>query len=171
MNFSRRHHIASVVIMVADVGLLAWGAVAAIAPERLPGPRLVPILAAGYESFTRQPWLELSPRAGEFITMLFRMFGAYIVAFCIMAIGVAAWPFRRGEGWAWWALLAGNTIAFLVPMTYDWIVDAIGPFEMTEYLGIAVIYAALAFTAPFTAAGPEEATTDYSRRKPADRLV
>lgn len=112
-----------------------------------------------------------SPRAAEFMTMLFRMFGAYIVAFCIMAIGVAARPFRRGESWAWWALLVGNTIAFLIPMTYDWIVDAIGPFEMTEYLGIAVIYLALAFTASFTAAGRDEGVADYSRRKPADRLV
>jgi hypothetical protein len=33
-------------------------------------------------------------------------------------------------------------------MTYDWTVRAIGPFEMTEYLGIAGVYAALAVTAP-----------------------
>jgi hypothetical protein len=165
---------ASVAILVADLGLLAWGAMAALAPEHLLGPGLAPILAAGYEGFTHQPWqqlMDVSPRAPEFITMVFRMFGAYIIAFCVMAIGVAAWPFRRGERWAWWALLAGNTIAFLVPMTYDWIVDAIGPFEMTEYLGIALIYAALAFTAPFAGIGREEGTTDYSRRKPADRLV
>jgi len=174
MSFSRRHQIAVVAMLVADLGLLAWGAMAALAPERLPGPQLAPILPAGYEGFTRQSWQDLvatSPRAAEFTTMLFRMFGAYIVAFCIMAIGVAAGPFRRGEPWAWWALLVGNTIAFLVPMTYDWIVDAIGPFEMTEYLGIGVIYAALALTAPFTAAGREQTTEDYSRRRPADRPV
>ena len=38
-------------------------------------------------------------------------------------------------------------------MGYDWIVNAIGPFELTEYLGLAMIWAALAVTAPFHSAG------------------
>jgi len=38
-------------------------------------------------------------------------------------------------------------------MRYDWIVNAIGPFEMSEYLGLALVYGALAVTAPFLAAG------------------
>jgi hypothetical protein len=33
-------------------------------------------------------------------------------------------------------------------MTYDRIVGAIGPFEWSEYLGLAVIYGSLAVTAP-----------------------
>ena len=152
----RRHRVAWLAILVADLGLLAWGAMAALAPEHLPGPGFAPILSAGYEGFTRHPWHELvqtSPRTADFITMLFRMFGAYIVAFCVLAVGITTAAFRRGEGWAWWVLLIGNTIAFLVPMTYDWVVGAIGPFEMSEYLGIAVIYGALAVTAPFSKAG------------------
>ena len=71
----------------------------------------------------------------------------------LLAIAVTATAFRRGYRWAWWALLVGNTIAFGAAMTYDRIVSAIGPFEMSEYLGIGVIYAALAITAPFLAAG------------------
>ena len=34
-------------------------------------------------------------------------------------------------------------------MTYDWTVNAIGPFELSEYLGLAMICGALAVTAPF----------------------
>jgi len=34
-------------------------------------------------------------------------------------------------------------------MRYDWIVNAIGPFERSEYLGLALICGALAATAPF----------------------
>ena len=49
--------------------------------------------------------------------------------------------------------LVGNTIALGAAMRYDWIVGAIGPFEMSEYLGLALIYGALAVTAPFLAAG------------------
>ena len=41
----------------------------------------------------------------------------------------------------------------------DWIADAIGPFEMSEYLGLALIYAALAVTAPFLAAGRRDRST------------
>ena len=36
------------VMLIADVGLLAWGAMAAMAPDHLLGPGSKPILAAGY---------------------------------------------------------------------------------------------------------------------------
>ena len=41
----------------------------------------------------------------------------------------------------------GNTMALVAAMRYDWIVDAIGPFELTEYVGLGLVYAALAMTA------------------------
>ena len=76
------------------------------------------------------------------------MYGAYVVAFGLLAIAVAATAFRRDDAWAWWVLLVGNTIAFVSAMTYDWTVGAIGPFELTEYLGLALIWGALAVTVP-----------------------
>src|SRR5262245_42144997 len=99
----RGHRVAWLVILIADVGLFAWGAMAALLPERLPGPGSAPILTVGYESFTMRSWQELvgtAPRTAEFITMLFRLFGAYIVAFGILAIAVTATAFRRGDAWA-----------------------------------------------------------------------
>jgi hypothetical protein len=152
----RWRRIAWSIILIADAGLLAWGAMAALLPERLPGPGSTPILAAGYESFTGGSWPEFadaSPRTAAFIMLLFRMYGVYIVAFGLLAIAVTATAFRRGESWAWWALLVGNTIAYGSAMTYDLTVSAIGPFELSEYLGLAVIYTALAVTAPFLVAG------------------
>jgi len=151
-GMKRGRRVAWLLILTADVGLLAWGAMAALAPERLPGPGSAPILTAGYEGFTKGSWQELaatSPMTAAYIVLLFRLYGAYIVAFGLLAIAVTATAFRRGDGWAWWALLVGNTIAFGAAMTYDWIVGAIGPFELSEYLGIAVVYGALAITAPF----------------------
>ena len=38
----------------------------------------------------------------------------------------------------------GGAIAFVAAMTYDRIVHAIGPFELSEYVGLALIYGALA---------------------------
>jgi hypothetical protein len=140
-------------IVVADAGIVLWGAMAAIAPEHLLGPGGAPILAAGYEGFSGGSWPELGPAARGFMEVLFRVYGAFNVAFGLLAIAIAATGFRRRETWAWWALLVGNTIAFGAAMTYDRTVNAIGPFELSEYLGLALIYAALVVNAPFLAAG------------------
>jgi hypothetical protein len=37
-------------------------------------------------------------------------------------------------------LLVGNTIALGSAITYDKMVNAIGPFELTEYLGLALVW-------------------------------
>jgi len=50
-----------------------------------------------------------------------------------------------------WALLLGNTITLVSAMAYDRTVNAIGPFELSEYLGLAMVYGALAMTAPLAA--------------------
>lgn len=150
MKPSRR--VAWILMLIADAGLLAWGAMAALAPEHLLGPGGRPILAAGYEGYSNGSWSELanaSPMTTQYMVVLFRMYGVYIVAFGLMAIAITVTAFRRGESWAWWALLAGNTIAYVSAMRYDLLVNAIGPFELTEYLGLALIYGALAVTAPF----------------------
>lgn len=69
-----------------------------------------------------------------------------------MAAAIVVFAFRRGEPWSSWALFVGNTFAPVAAMTHDRTVNAIGPFELTEYLGLAVIGAALPITAPLHAA-------------------
>ncbi len=155
--------VAWILILLADIGLLAWGAMAAIAPEHLLGPNSAPILKAGYEGFTGYSWSELittSPKAAEFMTLVFRMYGIYGVAFSLMGIAIAVTAFRHGDTWAWWALLIGNTLTYVSAMTYDQIARAVGPFELTEYLGLGAIFFALAVTAPFISAGRTGQSTD-----------
>src|SRR5262245_16450489 len=149
----KRRQIAWILILIVDVGLVAWGAMAAALPDFLLGPGGKPILPAGYEGFTGSSWPELvraAPMTAEYIGVLFRMYGVFNVVFGLMA--TAGTAFRRGEGWAWWALLVGNTIALVAAMTYDRIVNAIGPFELTEYLGLVLVCVALAITVPVRAA-------------------
>ena len=144
--------IAWILILLADIGLLAWAGMAAIAPEHLLGPNSMPILKAEYEGFTGYSWSELiatTPKTADLLTLVFRMYGIYGVAFSLMAIAVAVTAFRRGDSWAWWALLVGNTITYVSAMTYDQIARAVGPFEVTEYLGLAAVYFALAVTLPW----------------------
>lgn len=149
---TRCRNIASIAILVADAGFIAWGAMAALLPEFLPGPGGMPILTAGYQGFTGLSWSDLarqSPPTADYIVVLFRMYGVFNVVFGLMAVAVSVVPFRRGENWAWWTLLVGNTIAFASAMIYDRTVNAIGPFELAEYLGLAMTYGALTVTAPF----------------------
>ena len=150
-----RRQLAWVLILIVDVGLVAWGAMAAALPDFLLGPGGKPILPAGYEGFTGNSWSELvstAPMTSGYIEVLFRMYGVFNVLFGLMAVAITVTAFRRGERWAWWALLVGNTIALVAAMTYDRTVNAIGPFELTEYLGLALVWLALAITVPFHAA-------------------
>jgi len=151
-----RRRTAWILILIVDIGCLAWGAGAAASPEHLLGPGGKGILPAGYEGYTGGSWAALaaasSPTAG-YMTLLFRMYGIYNVLFGLLGSVIAATAFRRGERWAWWALLIANTVALGSAITYDRTVNAIGPFELTEYLGLALVWGALAATAPLRPAG------------------
>ncbi len=152
----KRRQIAWILILIVDVAYIAWGAMAAAWPDHLIGPRGIPIITAGYEGFTRSSWSELartSPMTARYIDVVFRMYGIYCLVFGLMGSAIAVTAFRRGDRWAWWTLLVSNTIALVSAMRYDWIVNAIGPFELTEYLGLAAVWGALAVTAPFLPAG------------------
>ena len=152
----RLQRVAWILILIVDVGYIAWGAGVAAWPDHLLGPGGKAILPAGYEGYSGGSWSELmgtSPLSAGYMTLLFRMYGVYNILFGFMGSAIAVTAFRRGERWAWWTLLVGNTVALLSAMTYDKTVNAIGPFELSEYLGLALIYAALAVTAPFLVAG------------------
>jgi len=106
------HHVAWILILIADAGLVAWGAMAAALPDLLLGPGGTPILTAGYEGFSKSSWSELvstAPMAAKYMVVLFRMYGVFNVVFGLMAIAITVTAFRHGEHWAWWALLVGNT--------------------------------------------------------------
>jgi len=150
-----KRNIAWILILIVDVAYIAWGAMAGVWPDHLLGPRGVPIITAGYEGFTKSSWSELlrtSPMTARYIDVVFRIYGIYCLVFGLMGSAIAVTAFRRGDSWAWWTLLAGNTIALVSAMRYYWMVNAIGPFELTEYLGLVLVYGALAITAPFLAA-------------------
>ncbi len=149
------HRVAWILILIVDVGYILWGAGAAASPDHLLGPGGKAILPAGYEGYSGGSWSELaaaSPLIAGYMVVLYRMYGIYNVCFGLMTSAVAVTAFRRGEHWAWWALLVGNTIALVSAIAYDKMVNAIGPFELTEYLGLALVWGALAVTAPFRAA-------------------
>ena len=54
-----RRTIALILILIVDVGYIAWGAGAAVAPEHLPGPGGKGILPSAFEGYTGGSWSEL----------------------------------------------------------------------------------------------------------------
>ena len=151
-----RRQVALIVILVVDVGYIAWGGGAAASPEHLLGPGGKGILPAAYEGYSGGSWSALastSPLIAGYLRLLYRMYGVYCMLFGLMGTAIAVTAFRRGERWAWWALLVGNTVALVSAITMDRMVNAIGPFEVTEYIGLALVWAALAITRPSHPAG------------------
>ena len=113
--------IALVLILIVDVGFLAWGAMAAAFPDHLLGPGGQPILRPGYEGFTGGSWPELvktAPMTAN-IAVLFRLYSVFCVILGVMTVAITVTAFRRGDGWAWWALLVGNTMALVSAMRYE----------------------------------------------------
>ena len=154
-----RRQMAVILILIVDVGYVAWGGAAAIAPDHLLGPGGKAILPAGYEGYTGGAWSALAASSGAYMSVLYRMYGIYCVLFGFMGSAIAVTAFRRGERWSWWTLLVSNTVALVSAIMYDKTVNAIGPFELTEYLGLLMVLGAFAITAPFrTAMRPVPAT-------------
>lgn len=152
----RRSQIALMLLLVVDVGYVAWGAGAAVSPEHLLGPGGKGILPAAYEGYSGGSWSELasgSPAIAGYMKVLYRMYGIYCALFGLLAGTIVVTAFRRGERWAWWALLVGNTVALVSAITMDKMSNAIGPFELTEYLGLVLVWGALGVTAPSGAVG------------------
>jgi hypothetical protein len=144
-----RRRVAVILILLVDAGFAGWGAMAAAFPDFLSGPGGKPILLAGYEGYTGTSWSDIastSPATADYMELLFRMYGMFNLVFGLITVAIAITAFRRGERWAWWTILAGNTIALISAMTYDRTVRAIGPFELSEYLGLVLIFIALAIT-------------------------
>jgi len=151
---NRRRRIALIIFLIVDVGYILWGAMAAFWLDHLMGPHGVPILPAGYEGYTHSSWAAMasaSPQTAGYMEVLYRTYGVYNLAFGLMTVGIALTAFRRGERWAWWALLVGNTIALVGAIIYDRTVNAIGPFEILEYVGLALVWVACAMTARLNA--------------------
>ena len=147
-----RRKIAWILILIVDALYIVWGGGAALSPDHLMGPGGKGILPAAYEGYTGASWSNLvstAPLIAGYVRVMYRMYGIYCLLFGVMGSVITVTAFRRGERWAWWTLLAGNTVALVSAMTMDKLSNAIGPFELTEYLGLVMVWAAFAISAPF----------------------
>jgi hypothetical protein len=69
----RLRRIAWILILIVDLGYVAWGAMAAVMPDGLPGPGGKAILPAGFEGYTGESWpalLNTSPMTASYMIVL-----------------------------------------------------------------------------------------------------
>jgi hypothetical protein len=166
----RRLRAAATTIAVADLAILAWGGLALLSPHQM---------TPGYEAYTGQSWTELTQQApadAAYILVLIRLVGALNIATATPLLLITLTAFRGRQRWAWWTLLAGNTISFAAPITYDLTTGAIGVFEILEWVLLAAVSVALVVTWPVTHAsapdrepGPAHGTTMRNRNRHAGR--
>jgi hypothetical protein len=134
---SRARRWAWILILGADAGMAFYGLQAVATPA---------MMTAGYESYTGSSWTGLvasAPAAASYVLLLYRLVGGLNIALGLVLIAVTIGAYRRGARWAWFTLLAGNAIGFGLPMTYDQITGAIGPFEILEYVAVGMVLVAL----------------------------
>src|SRR5262245_34642007 len=125
----KRRQVALILILIVDVGYIAWGAGAALSPEGLLGPGGKGILPAAFEGYSGVSWsafASASPSVAGYIKLMYRMYGIYCALFGLMATVIAITAFRGREPWAWWTLLVSNTIALVAAITMDKMSNAIG---------------------------------------------
>lgn len=87
-TFTRRLHIASIVILVVDIAYIGWSGMAAALPQGLLGPGGKAILPAAFDGFTGGSWSELlrtSPLIAKYVLLIYRMYGIYCAVFGVMA--------------------------------------------------------------------------------------
>lgn len=129
------------IILIADLGVLLYGIMAVFSPK---------IFREGFQVYTGQNWdalVSLGSKAADYILLLARLTGALNIAFGVVAVPIIVKSFRRTEPWSWYALLLGNSLAYLGPITFDQVVGFVGFFEQLEIVLLALVYAALCISA------------------------
>jgi len=86
-----RRQVAWILILIVDLGFIAWGAGAAAAPDLLPGPGGRGILPAAYEGYSGGSWPELLgafPLVAGYMKVLYRMYGIYCALFGLLGSAI-----------------------------------------------------------------------------------
>lgn len=60
-----------------------------------------------------------STEAMAYIAFLYGVLGAVLAGFAVALLGIARGPLRRGEGWAWWTLLAAILLWFVLDVGFS----------------------------------------------------
>ena len=74
-----------------------------------------PSIAKNYQLFMGHPWADFvasNARLVIFLSMLNQLIGVQAIGYAIVTMAIILKAYRRREKWAWYVLLAGNTLGF-----------------------------------------------------------
>ncbi len=74
-----------------------------------------PSIAKNYQLFMGHPWADFvasNARLVIFLSMLNQLIGVQAIGYAIVTMVIILKAYRRREKWAWYVLLAGNTLGF-----------------------------------------------------------
>lgn len=111
----------------------------------LPGPSI----AKNYQLFMGHPWADFvasNARLVIFLSMLNQLIGVQVIGYAIVTIAIILKAYRRREKWAWYVLLAGNTLGFSSVIAWEAATNLI-PALVINAIMLVVTYIGLAISA------------------------
>ncbi|MBU2497613.1 MAG: hypothetical protein KKE57_01810 [Proteobacteria bacterium] len=96
------------IMMIPAIAVFLMGLIIALPPSHI-------TIGRDYQLFMGQPWADFvssNARLGCFISLFVRVFGIQVIIIGILAMAVTLTGYKRGEKWAWYVLLIGNTLGW-----------------------------------------------------------
>ena len=129
------------IMMIPNIAVLFFGLIWVVAPDISVGQDL--------QSFMGQPWTDFvasNAKLGSFISLLGRVLGMQMISIGILTIAITLTAYRRGEKWAWWVFLAGNTLGWGSGLALEG-TTGVMPIVAVQAIILLVAYVGLAIAA------------------------
>lgn len=108
-----------------------------------------PFIAKNYQLFMGHPWADFvasNARLVIFLSMLNQLIGVQAIGYAIVTMAIILKAYRRREKWAWYVLLAGNTLGFGSVLAWEAATNLI-PALVINAIMLLVTYVGLAISA------------------------
>lgn len=139
---SRSLSAAWIIMLVTNIVILLFGLLFALSP--------LTMNTMGFEAYTGQSWstfASANTKAVDFVLLTSgAMFGFHLLVMGVLFISITVTGFRKGQRWAWFALLIASTIG--------WVSDAVAvsimgvpPLAIGNLLFLTLAYVALGISA------------------------
>lgn len=108
-----------------------------------------PSIAKNYQLFMGHPWADFVASNAKmviFLSMLNQLIGVQAIGYAIVTMAIILRAYRRREKWAWYVLLAGNTLGFSSVIAWEAATNLI-PALVINAIMLVVTYIGLAISA------------------------
>ena len=123
-------------VLLLSLVLIVYGLAMAIAPKLMNDTLVAPLLY--HDAGLRGALILLAEPVLSYVRVLYGLLGAVTTGWAIMIGWIAFHPFRKGEPWAWNALVV-TVSAWALLESYVKLVNGLGPWSMA-HLSLLLAY-------------------------------